>query len=133
MARWALIKGGIVATVVEQATQPTVDLGGSWVDITGQHVGPGFTYDGNDFAAPVVAVSLSPRDFLRRFTAAEREALEDLAAGGTANVKKKFAAFKTYIQTGGNVELDDNYIIASLTAMEAAGVIAAGRAAQILA
>ena len=33
----------------------------------------------------------------------------------------------------GNVELADDYIIASVTAMETAGVIGAGRAAQILA
>ena len=55
------------------------------------------------------------------------------SAGGTANVKKKLAAFKTYLATGGNVELNDDYIIAAVTAMETAGVLAAGRAAEILA
>lgn len=133
MARWALIRAGAVVTVVEQPAEPTVDLGGQWVDVTGLHVGPGYTYDGVNFSAPVISVSLPPREFWRRFTAAEREKLEDLAMTGTASVKKKLAAFKTYVQTGGNVELDDDYIIAIVAAMETAGVIAAGRAAEILA
>lgn len=132
MARWALVRGGRVDTVVEQSEQPTVDIGGQWIDITGQHVGPGCTYSGGTFAAPVVVVSLPPREFWRRFTAAERETLEDLAVNGGAAVKKKLAAFKTYLATGGNVELSDDYIIAAVTAMESAGVLAAGRAAQIL-
>lgn len=135
MSRWALVRNGRVDTVTEMETQPQVNLGGQWVDITGQHVGPGYTYAGGVFSPPVAPNirSLPPREFWRRFTAAEREALEDLAMTGTASVKKKLAAFKTYVQTGGNVELDDDYIIASVAAMETAGVIAAGRAAEILA
>lgn len=132
MSRWALVRGGTCVTVVEQATQPTVDIGGLWVAAGG--AGPGWTWDGNAWAAPALEAvrSLSPRDFLRRFKATERETLEDLAATGTAAVKKKLAAFKFYVQTGGYVELDDDYIVAAVTAMETAGVIAAGRAAEIL-
>lgn len=132
MSRWALVRGGTCVTVVEQATQPTVGLGGLWV--AAGSAGPGWTWDGNAWAAPSPAAvrSLSPRDFLRRFSAAEREALEDLAATGTANVRKKLAAFKTYVSTGGFVELDDDYIVAAVTAMETAGVVGAGRAAEIL-
>lgn len=132
MSRWALVRGGTCVTVVEQATHPTVDLGGLWV--AAGSAGPGWTWDGNAWAAPAPEAvrSLSPRDFLRRFSPAERETLEDLAATGTAAVKKKLAAFKFYVQTGGYVELDDDYIVAAVTAMEAAGVIAAGRAAEIL-
>lgn len=132
MARWALVRNGRVDTVVEQPAQPSVDLGGAWVDVTGQHVGPGYTYNGAVFAPPVVAVSLPPREFWRRFTATEREALENKLATGTQAAKDKIAAFRTYVLTGGNVELADDYIIAAVTAMETAGVIAAGRAAQIL-
>jgi hypothetical protein len=132
MARWALVRGGKVDTVVEQVTTPTVDLGGQWIDITGQHVGPGYTYNGSTFAAPAVVVSLTPKAFWQRFTAAEREALQDKLATGTQPVKNKLNAFRDYVATGGNVELSDDYIIASVTAMESAGVLAAGRAAQIL-
>jgi hypothetical protein len=132
MARYALVRGGVVATVVEQASTPTVNLGGQWVEVTGQSVGAGYTYNGSVFAAPVVLVSLPPKDFWRRFTAAEREALQDKLATGTQAVKNKLNAFRDYVATGGNVELADDYIIASVTAMETAGIIAAGRAAQIL-
>ena len=131
MARWAWVKAGVVATVVEQATEPTVL--GPWVNVTGLNVGPGYTYDGSAFTAPVVVVSLTPKAFWKRFTAAEREALQDKLATGTQAVKNKLNAFRDYVATGGNVELADDYIIASVTAMETAGVIAAGRAAQILA
>ncbi len=48
--RWALIEGGIVATVVEQDDEPSI--GGTWVDITDLTVGPGYTYDGESFAPP---------------------------------------------------------------------------------
>jgi hypothetical protein len=50
MNRWALIAGDIVANVVEQDDEPSI--GGVWVDITGQHVGPGYTYDGTSFTPP---------------------------------------------------------------------------------
>lgn len=132
MSRWALVRGGTCVTVVEQATQPTVDLGGLWV--AAGSAGPGWTWDGNAWAAPAPEAvrSLSLRDFLRRFTPAERDTLEDLAANGGPAVRKKLAAFKTYLSTGGYVELDDDYIVAAVTAMENAGVVAAGRAAEIL-
>lgn len=134
MARWALVRNGRVDTITEMASEPTVDLGGAWIDVTGLHVGPGYTYDGVAFAAQVSYVSsLPPRDFWRRFTAAEREALQNKLATGTQAVKDKLAAFRTYVMTGGYVELDDDYIIAAVTQMEMAGVIGAGRAAQILA
>lgn len=128
MKRWARLNGGVVVNVVESDS----DLAAPWVEVTGLFVGPGFVWNGTSYTPPTATVSLSPRAFLRRFTAAERETLEDLAATGTAGVKKKLAAFKTYLNTGGNVELNDDYIVAVVTAMETAGVIGAGRAAEIL-
>jgi hypothetical protein len=97
-------------------------------------VGPGWTWNGTAWSAPAAGDvrSLPPRAFLARFTAAERELLENKLATGTQAVKDKLAAFRFYVMTGGYVELDDDYIIASVTAMETAGVIATGRAAQIL-
>ena len=133
MARWALVRNGIVSTVVSQPALPTVDLGGAWVAVGAQLVGPGFTYAGGVFTRPAVPVSLTPKEFWQRFTTAEREALQDKLATGTQAVKNKLNAFRDYVATGGNVELDDDYIIASVTSMETAGVISAGRAAQILA
>lgn len=132
MARWALVSRNVVRAVVEQPAQPNVNLGGTWVDVSGQYVGPGWRWTGVVFERPVTAVSLPLKDFLRRFTQAEREQWEELAATGTAPVKRRLAAFKTYLQTGGNVELADDYIVSSVQAMEASNVLAAGRADVIL-
>jgi hypothetical protein len=133
MSRFALVQSDTVTTVVESASIPTVDLGGQWVACAA-NVGPGWTYTGSVFVAPVPAAvrSLTPRDFWRRFTAAERENLEEKFLTGTQAVKNKVGAFRTYILTGGNVELDDDYIIASVAVMETVGIIGSGRAAVIL-
>lgn len=50
MRRWALLSGDTVANVVEQDDEPTV--GGAWVDVTGQHVGPGMVRDGDGWKTP---------------------------------------------------------------------------------
>lgn len=47
MNRYALIVNGIVDTIVEQDSMPTVL--GSWVDVTGMDVGPLDSYDGTSF------------------------------------------------------------------------------------
>lgn len=74
--------------------------------------------------------TLTMKTFLRRFTAAEREALYDIRQNGTATQKKKLGAFMEYIMDG--VETDDEYVVTIVNLMETAGVIAAGRAAEIL-
>ena len=134
MTKYALVRGGTVVTIVKSNALPTVDLGGQWVACNSQ-VGPGWTYNGSVFAAPAPGAvrSLPPKQFLARFTAGERELLEEKFLTGSQGVKNKIGAFRIYVLTGGNVELSDDYIIASVTAMETAGVLAAGRAAQILA
>lgn len=49
--RWALIRGGAAAMVVESDTQPDT-FGGPWVEAP-DGVGPGWTWDGSEWAAPV--------------------------------------------------------------------------------
>jgi hypothetical protein len=78
------------------------------------------------------ANSLNPRAFWKRFLVAEREELQNMVATGTQQQKNKLNAFREYITTGGNVELDDDYIIASVQLMESAGILDAGRANTIL-
>jgi hypothetical protein len=129
MKRYALISGGKVATIVEQDSTPTI--GGQWVEVTGAF-GPGDSYNGSAFAKAVAQPQLTQRAFWRRFLVAEREALQNILANGTANQKNKLNAFRDYVLTGMLVELNDDYIIASVTLMETAGVIAAGRATVIL-
>jgi hypothetical protein len=82
--------------------------------------------------APIVYHSLTQRAFWRRFLVSERETLQNILASGTQTQKNKLNAFRDYVLTGMRVELADDYIIASVTLMETAGVIAAGRATVIL-
>ena len=82
-------------------------------------------------AAPVVKGAITRREFLRRFTEAEREALQGVRVTGTQARKNKLEAFLDYIADG--VDLDDVYIVAAVNAMENFGILAAGRAAVILA
>ena len=76
--------------------------------------------------------AITLRAFWKRFTATEREALQGLIATGTQGQKNKLNAFRDYLAQGGNVELDDDYVIASVTLLETAGIIGTGRATQIL-
>lgn len=84
-------------------------------------------------AAAVLKPVLRLRDFQQRFTQAEREALWDVQQNGTATQKKKLGAFRQYLTDAGEADLNDAYIVSSVNLMETAGVIAAGRAAQVLA
>ena len=83
-------------------------------------------------ATPIEDYSLTVKQFWARFTPAEREALQNLLATGTQAQKNKLNAFRDYVTHGGNVELNDDYIIDSLTLMQTAGIIAGGRASAIL-
>lgn len=70
--------------------------------------------------------------FWQRFTAAERESLEGAYLTGTQGVKNAIAAFKTYLQAAGCADCNDTYIQTKVQQMETVGIIAAGRASQIL-
>ena len=131
MSRWALVSGATVITVVDSPTQPTTP--GTWVDCTAAPaVGPGYGYNGVAFTVPPPPTALTQRAFWRRFLSTEREALQNILANGTQTQKNKLNAFRDYVLTGMMVELDDDYIITSVTLMETAGVIGAGRATTIL-
>ena len=71
MDRWALIEGNLVANVVEQETPPFI--GGVWINITGKHVGPGYTYENGVFFPPPPPPRIVTKvDMLtKRFTMAE--------------------------------------------------------------
>lgn len=76
--------------------------------------------------------SLTRKAFWKRFTTTERENLQNILATGTQAQKNKLNAFRDYLQTGGMVELNDDYIINSVNLMETANVIGSGRADIIL-
>lgn len=79
-----------------------------------------------------VPPSLTRIDFIRRFTVAERESLKEMLLNGTATQKRKVGAFVDYLGYDDDVYLGDQYIIDSVNLMESAGVLAAGRAAEVL-
>jgi len=95
-------------------------------------IAPGVTAFGNAGTPTPDPLAISQRDFWKRFTVAEREALQNILATGTQTQKNKLGAFRDYVWLGVNVELDDDHMIASVTLMEQANVIGNDRATEIL-
>lgn len=94
----------------------------------------GYTWDGESFSAPTQENSVTKwdaLDFMRLFTQAERIAIRTLAKSNAAaddflDLLDKAAA------TGTLVHSNDPDLLAALSAFESAGVIAEGRAAEIV-
>lgn len=116
---------GLASTALDAATNAKLDAQqspGVWNTVT--HV-----FD----AGPVLHSILTLRQFWDRWTAAEREALKNLELTGTQTQKNKLGAFKDYVHDAGAVDCNDPYIQTSVNLAESSGIIAAGRAAVILA
>lgn len=88
------------------------------------------TRDFDDVPEPKPRLPL--REFLDRFTVAEREDIFDAAQNGTAGQQKKIGAFLDYLKASEVADLGAPYIIDSVTAMETTGLLGVGRAAEIL-
>lgn len=138
MKRYALIQGGIVDNVVEQAESTTI--GGEWVAVTGAF-GPGDLYSGGVFSkAPAAPVSrrITRSAFFRRFTLDEDAAIElaalDTPAGTPAArralAKSRVSGRRLTLSTF--VNLDDPEVRATVQGYETASLLGAGRAAAIL-
>jgi hypothetical protein len=83
----------------------------------------------------VVAVPKSTpqlQEFWERFTVAEREGIENLAATGTQNARNQINAFLRYAHSRNVVDCNDPYVLSSVQKLETAGVLSSGRAAQIV-
>lgn len=93
----------------------------------------GFVFNGSSWGQDTESrPSIRRKAFFRRFTAQEREALENIRTTGTQAQKNKLNAFLNYLLMDEFVDLGDAYIIASVQLMETASVIAPGRANEIL-
>ena len=124
--RYALIVGGVVASVVEQASLPTIP--GQWVACG--NAGPGWTYSDSTFTAPAAAPDLrhiTGYAFKMRMTAAERIAIRAAAA-----VSAEVADFMDLADSAQYIDLDLDTTQDGVEALEAATLIGAGRAAVIL-
>lgn len=126
----AYVVNGVVVSVI--GDDPRARPSGQRVDAGATPVKPGWTYSGGAFQAPLTAVkSYAPKQFWQRFTATEREALQNkLATVNQQATKDKLNAFRDYINSG-PVEVNDSYVISALNLMVTAGILAAGRPAEI--
>lgn len=76
---------------------------------------------------PPVPPVLSKYEFLKRFTSVERKAIN-----AAAKVNADIEDFKTLLDAAQEVDCGNEDTVAGVNALEAAGILAAGRAAQIL-
>lgn len=132
MSRWALVIGAAVVTVVESDAAPTAQLGGQWVaDPAGQAQTGGTRVDGA-FVAPPAAIEVrhvTQLAFDNRFTDDELDGIEAAAdAPGGQPLKRRLKK----LAKAGYVDLDRADTRAGVEQLEALGLLAAGRATQIL-
>lgn len=77
--------------------------------------------------APIVAMTWTKLEYLRRFTQGERIAIRT-----AARASPELEDYLQLLELATEVRSDDPDIIAALTTLEAVGLIAPGRAAEIL-
>ena len=136
---FALIDNGIVSNVILADTWP----GGIDVTNVTPRPGPGWTYDGSTFTAPpLVEVPPPPRIITRlalrnRFSFAELVAMEIASMhDATADVSARANAatlrvFQTNLNAAQFIDLDYPALRAGVQQLEALGLLAPGRAAEI--
>jgi len=130
MTTWALINAaGVAAFLTDSDTEP------AWpdhtaVDVTGVFMGPGWALTGGEWTAPTAVVdrTITPYALKARMTAAERIGIRTVAKS-SAEVED----FQDMLDSARIIDLDDPALAGGLAALEAAGLLAAGRAAEVLA
>lgn len=129
MTRYAKIEDGIVQLVIESEEDPD-GVNGKWIACG--NAGPGWLYDGVVFSAPPeqtpVAMPWTKKEFLLKFTPAEYAAI---AAATKTNAVLDY--YWQLFMVAENVLKTDPATIDGINALESAGLLAAGRAAEILA
>lgn len=112
--------------LVGLADESLADLSAALDPCPDQFVGEGFFPVADPPPAPVLVVS--PYEFLNLFTEAEQAAIL-----GAAQTNMQIAVWNNMLNHVDFVHLDDPKTIAGVSALETAGLIATGRAPQILA
>ncbi|MCU7848438.1 MAG: hypothetical protein KZQ89_10625 [Candidatus Thiodiazotropha sp. (ex Lucinoma kastoroae)] len=132
MARLAIIENGAVTNVIVSVT----GIYPGSVDVTDEpQVGPGWLFDGLVFSAPnhpagdpVVMPSVwSVLEFKRKFTQSERMHIR-MAREASAMIDDLF----DLVDSAQVIMSDDAGLMAGLQYMESEGLLATGRAAEIL-
>lgn len=133
MNRYALISGGRVVNVIMLDPETLGDIHGYDAIIESDTAGPGWgwTQEGGftppEPAANRPAAVLSRLEFLRRFTQAERQAIRSARAQSV-----ELDDFMFLLEIAETVRLDNDDVMAGLAMLEGAGLLAAGRASEIL-
>lgn len=145
MARYAIHEGGLVTNVIDadplwiEAHYPTADR-----VFDGTFVGPGFTrVSAGVYTPPVVDDPPDPEPeasirrwvtklaFRQRFTAAERAAIT-YAARQSSPTAAGIQSYLDDVQAATYIDLERADTRAGVQALESAGLLASGRAAEIL-
>ena len=125
MKRWALIKNGVVDTVVTQTAQPQVF--GTWVECP-DYVGPGWLYNGSTFSSPpAVEPTITKLAFRYRLTDAEYVGI--LSA---AKTDVEVAAWVETFNMVTQINLDDPRTKSGLDMMVSKNLLTAERETEIL-
>lgn len=133
MNRYALISGGRVVNVIMLDPETLGDIHGYDAIIESDTAGPGWgwTQEGGftppEPAANRPAAVLSQLEFLRRFTQAERQAIRSARAQSA-----ELDDFMYLLESTATVRLDNADVVAGLALLEAGGLLATGRASEIL-
>lgn len=144
MQRYAKIEGGIVANIIESDTDPDGDLG-NWIQCP-DNTGIGHSYDSEtgEFKAPAAPEPvpelrrITPLAFRRRFTKAERAAIEWAAvdrSDAKPQERQMAAALRADLKDQEQatfIDLDDEDIAAGVQMLEQIGLLEKGRAAEII-
>ena len=128
MERYAQVVDGIVHQVIESGIDPD-GTNGEWIACG--NAGPGWLYDGATFAPPdpaPVSRTITKVAYLKRFTQTERIGIRE-----AAKVNAVVEDYLELLNLEQDVDLADPETIAGVQQLEAAGLLATGRAAEILA
>lgn len=133
-----MIKDGVVKTV--SSANSIAELSTYYPDMllierTGQEW-EGWTYDGDKFHPPVGYVDPNPTKitklaFLNRFTDAEAIAIDLASMGATTQAATLRRELKR-IDAAVHIDLTNEKLIAGLALLEGAGLLAPGRATEIM-
>jgi len=128
--RYARVEAGIVREVAIMNYEPDPPESGQWVEDSAEAAQPGGGWDGATFSAPTPSprMRLSVREFREQFTEAEKQAIYTAAKTSVA-----VEVWLDDLRSVTYVDLDFPQTVASVQGLESAGLIASGRAAEILA
>lgn len=127
--RYAIVNSG----KVENIAIADGALGANWIEIGDQSIGTGWGYADGIFTAPTIETSppihtLTKLEYMNRFTDAE--------LAGIYTAAKSFVAIEVWLAkfnaVKDDIDLDDPRTVAGVQGLESAGLLAAGRAAEIL-